>query len=523
MATFNSANGSYQSGNKTLFETQMLAISNGHVVDVDNRLPVDIGNTSISISGNVNVNTPNVITVNSSPTDPVHVHLTEVGNSGILTVSYLPVGGNVYVNNFPTSFAVTQNTSPWIVSGNITTTPASGLTDAFGRQRTSAPYTLFDGFNRYQDNGQFNYANSVGGTHGFSSNTSSVDYTVTTANGAYVYAESKRVFAYQPGKSLQVLQTFVMNPSQTNLRQRIGYFSANNGYYLERSDDVYFVERTSVTGVVTETKKKKSTDWNIDKLDGTGPSGINGLNLDDPQILFMDIEWLGAGSVRMGFVINGQFIYCHRFDHANIDSAPKGAYMQTACLPLRSEIENTGTTSASSTFKRICSTIISEGGYELNGRPKTIAINPVGANTFECVTQGIYYPVLSIRLNPAYIDGIAIPKQIDVMPINSANYGWKIVKDAAITGAVWANVSSDSIVQYNTNTAASMSGGTDLNSGYVTSTVQGGGSFSATDGIFKYQLERNSFTNTTATFTLAVAASANTSNVAAAVLWEELT
>ncbi len=109
------------------------------------------------------------------------------------------------------------------------------------------------------------------------------------------------------------------------------------------------------------------------------------------------------------------------------------------------------------------------------------------------------------------------------MPINSANYGWKIVKDATITGAVWANVSSNSIVQYNTNTAASMSGGTDLNSGYVTSTVQGGGSFSATDGIFKYQLERNSFTNTATTFTLAVAASANTSNVAAAVLWEELT
>lgn len=97
MAIFNSSNGHYQDFNKTLFETNMLAISNGHVVDTDNRLPVDIGNTSISISGNVNINTPNVITVNSSPTDPVHVHLTEVGNSGVLSIDYVPVGGNVSI------------------------------------------------------------------------------------------------------------------------------------------------------------------------------------------------------------------------------------------------------------------------------------------------------------------------------------------------------------------------------------------------------------------------------------------
>ena len=99
MATFNSANGSYQSGNKTLFETQMLAISNGHVVDVDNRLPVDIGNTTINISGNVNISSPNTITVNSTPSDPVHVHVSEVGNSGVLTIDYMPIGGNVSIHH----------------------------------------------------------------------------------------------------------------------------------------------------------------------------------------------------------------------------------------------------------------------------------------------------------------------------------------------------------------------------------------------------------------------------------------
>mgnify|MGYP003331724828 FL=1 len=260
----------------------------------------------------------------------------------------------------------------------------------------------------------------------------------------------------------------------------------------------------------------------MDKLDGTGPSLLT-LNLDNPQILFTDIEWLGVGSVRMGFVINGQFIHCHTFHHSNLSTSPKGAYIQTACLPIRNEIENTGTTASSSTLKRICSTVVSEGGYELQGKPRTIGIEPTGANTVQCVTAGTYYPIVSIRLHSNTLDGIVLPKQIDLLPISAANYKWKIVQGATITGAVWANAASDSIVQYNTNTAATMSGGTDLNAGYVASTVQGGGSVSITDGIFKYQLERNTFANTATTFTLAVTSGTATSNVAGQLLWEELT
>ena len=399
--------------------------------------------------------------------------------------------------------------------------PTGTAVDAFGRARVSEPFTIFDSFNRFADDGKFNYANTAGGTYGFVSNTASRDMTLTTASGAYVYSESKRVFAYQPGKSLQVFTTFVMNAAQTNLRQRVGYFGTNNGIFLERSDDVYFVKRSSVTGTAIDTKVSQST-WNIDSLDGSGPSGLT-LNLDNPQIFWTDVEWLGVGSVRCGFVINGQLIHCHTFHHSNLNTSPKGAYMQTACLPIRQEIENTGTTTAGSTFKAICATVISEGGYELTGKPRTVGIEPVGSNTVQCATAGTYYPIVSIRLHANTLDGIVLPKQIDLLPISAANYKWKIVQGATLTGAVWANTSSDSIVQYNTNTAATMSGGTDLNAGYITSTVQGGGSIAVTDGIFNYQLERNSFTNTATIFTLAVTSGTATSNVAGQILWQELT
>ena len=50
----------------------------------------------IIISGNVNI--PGTVTVSSSAEDPVHVHLDEIGTSGILTVPYMPISGNITID-----------------------------------------------------------------------------------------------------------------------------------------------------------------------------------------------------------------------------------------------------------------------------------------------------------------------------------------------------------------------------------------------------------------------------------------
>lgn len=426
-----------------------------------------------------------------------------------------------YLNQEKTIFEVVMLADQY---GNLVgpANPSGAAVDAFGRARVSLPFTLFESSNRYQDSGRFATANTTGGTYSFVSNTASMDLVVNTTSGASVYRETYRVFAYQPGKSLQILNSFVMNPAKTNLRQRVGYFSANNGFFLERSgtSTVSFVKRSYVTGATVDTPVLQS-DWNIDKLDGTGPSLLT-LNLDDPQILFTDIEWLGVGSVRMGFVINGAPIVCHIFNHANIDTAAKGAYTQTSSLPIRYEIENTGVTTQSSTLKQICSSVLSEGGYDLIGKPREVGIEPTSASQIALTTAGTYYPVLSIRLNPNYIDAIVVPKNIGLLPINSANYRYKLVSGGTLTGAVWANVTTDSAVQYNTNTTATISGGNSFTSGYITSTVQAGGSIELKDSIFRYQLERNSFTSTPLTFTLVVTSSTATSNVCGSMTFEEV-
>ena len=400
--------------------------------------------------------------------------------------------------------------------------PSGMSIDAFGRARTSTPFTVFDSFNRFQDNGKYSTANSAGGTFAFNANTSTVDSDLTTTSGAYVYRETTRVFAYQPGKSLQILTTFIMNPAKANLRQRVGYFGTDNGFYLERYDasGIRFVKRSKVSGVVVNTSIEKAN-WNIDKMDGTGPSGLT-LNLDYPQIMFVDIEWLGAGTARLGFVINGAFIHCHSFHHSNLSDAPSGAYMQTACLALRSEIENTGTTVSTSTFKKICETVISEGGYELRGRMRTAGMDTPTSNNYTLTSLNTYYPVCSIRLKSDRLDAIVIPKHIALVGTTASDYRYKIVTGATITGGTWVSAGSDSSVEFNIN-ATSMSGGSELQSSYLIST--GSQSLTATleNGSFKFQLERNSFTSTPSNFTIAVASKANGDKVLAGMDWEEVT
>jgi hypothetical protein len=196
--------------------------------------------------------------------------------------------------------------------------------------------------------------------------------------------------------------------------------------------------------------------------------------------------------------------------------------MQTACLPVRLEIENTGSTGSSSTLKQLCATVVSEGGYELRGRMKTIGMETPTANNYTLTSLNTYYPVCSIRLKSDRLDAIVIPKQISLVGTTASDYRYKIVTGATITGGSWVSAGSDSSVEYNI-TGTSQSGGTELFSSYLISTGSQSLTAKLEDGSLKFQLERNSFTGTASTFTLVVAAKANGDKVLASMDWEEVT
>jgi len=424
-------------------------------------------------------------------------------------------------NNFPWQYKMLLGLDS--INNSIITTSVINTntmaTDAFGRQRVSSPLTLFDSSHRYKDNGLWNTSTASGGAAVFSPNEGLVNLNVNTTNGSEVLRETSKVFSYQPGKSLLVLNTFVMAPAQTNLRQRVGYFGTQNGIYIQLNNNTLsFVERSLVTGVVTESVVNQSA-WNVDKMDGTGPSGIV-LDITKAQILFMDIEWLGEGTVRLGFIIDGNFILCHRFNHANLITS---TYITTASLPLRYEITNTGITASTSTLKQVCSTVISEGGYELRGAQQAIGTPITAPRTF--AVAGTFYPIVGVRLLSTRLDAIAILTAVSLIGLgNGKNYAWRVLNGTTITGGSWIPAGVDSSVEYNL-TGTSTTGGRVLAQGYVNSSNQGSPSINILkEALFSTQLERNSFTGVTyeIVIEMAIDATGGTLGAYASVDWEEI-
>ena len=405
--------------------------------------------------------------------------------------------------------------------GNIVgaANPTGTAVDAFGRSRVSTPLTLFDSSHRFRDNNLWATSNTAGGTYAFSTDEGLVNLSVTTASDAEVVRETTKVCSYQPGKSLQIINTFCFNTAKSNLRQRVGYYGAKNGFYLELDGTTLsLVQRTYVSGSMVETRVAKSS-WNVDKLDGTGPSLLT-LDISKSQILWMDVEWLGVGAVRVGFVIDGKFVHCHTFNHANLITT---TYITTASLPCRYEIKNTGTTASSSTLKQICSSVISEGGYELRGLQQ--AIGTAIGTPRDLTTVNTYYPVISIRLktSPDRLDAIVILTAISLLGItNNANYNWQVVASGTTTGGTWVSAGTDSAVEYNI-TGTSFTGGRVLASGWTNGSAQGSTPVDILkEALFKFQLERNGLTSTPYELTLIAAADIAGGDLYASLDWEEI-
>lgn len=457
--------------------------------------------------------------------------------TGTVVVSNVEVTGTVAVSNFPTTSTVYQGTTPWVVTGTVeVSNPVTAVTatisgpvsvtltgtntvsfptggnDAFGRLRISDSYTLFDSRSRYYDHQQFSSSTSTGGTVGYDANASVFNLSVTAASGSEVIRETKRVFPYQPGKSLLIFNTFAMASTSTQVRQRVGFFGSENGiYFEEQGENQYFVIRSMSTGTLAEERVPRSL-WN-------GPDSDIAINTEATQIQWIDVEWLGVGSVRCGFVVNGEFKLLHTFHHANVTDNGTAlfttTYMTTACLPVRYEITNTGATGSARTMKQICSSVISEGGYNAFSTTETAG---TGITPFRLVTAGTYYPVVSVRLKSTRLDSIVLPRQVDILSPTVNYYRWVLLQNPTLTGATWTGLSSTGSVEYDTGARVNaVTGGTELASGYISSrelSVLG-------SDFFSFQLGRT-LSGVSDIVTLALAATSNNADVLAQIGWQEV-
>jgi len=399
-------------------------------------------------------------------------------------------------------------------SGQLVTFGGNNL-DAFGRLRVSNPLTIFDSKNIMSKNSLFDESTTSGGTVTYTSNKSTVNLNVTEASGSKTIRQSKRVMSYQPGKSLLTLSTFVMNTPTTNLKQKVGLFDANNGiFFFVDGTDYKIVRRTYTSGAAVDTEISQSS-WNGDKLNGTGASGFT-LYPDKSNILFIDIEWLGVGAVRVGFVINGQFITAHTFNNANDLTT---VYMQSPNLPIRYEIERAGTLSAGTyTLQQICSTCMSEGGYAPEGVQKMIGTSQISSGV-NLSTADTYYNIATIRIKSSRPYAVIVPAGVDILNISNSDFEWGLFVNATPASA-FSYTSFDDNIEYDLTTTNLTSTGTRIAGAYL-----GGKTapYAIGDGFnFAYQIGQT-IAGTSDTLTLGVRPGTANGDVSGLIKWYDLT
>jgi len=403
------------------------------------------------------------------------------------------------------------NVEPTVIGGG----DGSTAYDAFGRLRVSNPLTIFDSKNVMSKNDLFDEDLTGSGTVTYTSNKSTVNLNVTTASGDKVIRQSKRVMSYQPGKSLLILNTFVMNTPEADLKQKVGTFDANNGiFFYADGTTLKIVRRTYVTGSAVDTEISQSS-WNGDKLDGSGASGYT-LNVDKATILFTDYEWLGMGAVRVGFVIDGKFITAHTFLNANDLTT---VYMQTANLPIRYEIETTGTISGAAVLQQVCSTAMIEGGYAPEGLRQSIGTASLGG--VNLTTAGTFYNLATIRIKSGRPYAVIIPIDVSASAISNSDFELKLIKNATPSTAFSYTSYSDN-VEYDLTGTTTITGGTIIGQAYLSGKGANSLSF-AQDGFnFAYQIGQT-IAGASDTITLCAKGASNGDDICGTLKWVDLT
>ena len=356
--------------------------------------------------------------------------------------------------------------------------------DAFGRLRVSPPETIFDSKQIFDNQPLFwdDQETSGSGTtsvHSVAEARTRMGVANTTA-GTRVRQTFMR-FNYQPGKSQLVLCTAVMSGTPTGITGRVGMFDENNGVFYSIVDGVLNANiRSSTSGSPVDETIPQSA-WNGDKLDGTGPSGQT-LDPTATQIIWYDMEWLGVGTIRSGFVIDGQFILCHSFHHSNNGLAT--VYMSTPNLPLRFELSNDGTGPAT-TMDHICSTVISERGSQELGYTHYVSTAGTHVN---CNTENVIYAILGVRLKSTRF-GATVRFLEAALSEHTGNkeFEWTLRLNPSVAGTfTYADVDSDVSLQYATGATANVvTGGHILAGGLAASNTKGGAGSSKIDSALR--------------------------------------
>lgn len=387
-----------------------------------------------------------------------------------------------------------------------------GTYDSKGRLHVTNPQTVF--FNTFQygtETDVWDTSTTSGGTAVHDANTSSIQMGVTSTVGSKCIRQTLNVQRYIPGRPSSLSFSIRMQTPVVGIRRRFGLYDGNNGFFFEDDGGVYACVLVSNASGATVYNRVTRANWNGDKLDGTGSSGITA----DPtaiQMVTVQYEWYGAGQVVFQFIIDGNPITVQTFDVANMQTLP---WCKTPFLPIRVEIENTGAATGPYYIWQGSNSLISDGSTAKLGIGQSILTPPAGitlsaANTF--------YPVVSIRLKSAALQGVVLPTLFQAATLDNTSIYFKFIRNATVNGT-WVDMpDANSFVQYNYTSTGAITNGTDLFSGFL---PPSNGVINKLDSDALYQIGRSALGTVSDTFTLAIAATNANKNGVGALTWIE--
>jgi len=326
--------------------------------------------------------------------------------------------------------------------------------DNFGRLKVAAPHLLFDSSFQYSLQTKVFIQDLIGGatiTHNSSRACATISCSATA--GSRARFRTRNYFPYSPAFTNSVMMSFCFQNSLAGITKRVGMYDEKNGYIFEMlNGNLRFGVRSSISGSAI-TNYAEQVNWNVDNFDGSGneasnPSGIL-IDKTKQQILFIDYQWLGSGTVFVGFVIDGKKYPAHKFHHANLINS---LYSQTGTLPIQAEILNVS--GLASYFEFTCCSVVSNGATAQHGHLHSVSSGIIGKNM---PVSGTSYPIISIRKKPAYSD---VPVQIlDLHAFSTSqdDFLMQIVHKPTLVGVVWVDI-PNSLCQKDVS-ATSWSGG----------------------------------------------------------------
>jgi hypothetical protein len=261
----------------------------------------------------------------------------------------------------------------------------------------------------------------------------------------------------------------------------LGQNDAANGVFWRRDTTGLGVAvRSSTSGSAVDTIIPQA-EWNLDPLDGTGPSGFT-IEPAHNNVLFIEYVWLGALGVRWGVATPRGIVYCHFQAFMNLLPA---SYMQTACLPLRWAIYAAEAPDAPATMRQVCTALESEGGYAIPPA-FTFATRRLIAGAIAAATAPAEAPIVAIR--PALTVGSAeqpITNRVQALVESISVYttaavSWSLWyfppgNGDPLTAGTWARLNPASSLESNVSaTGLTLTNGLLIDSGFALASGSGG-------------------------------------------------